>query len=261
MVEAGLVATPEIVAADMDARAVVEAMLGKLTAPEHRTVPMLALYRAVTTPTLVRLLADKAFADDLRAAFMAEVLHRLGDVGAKLDQVHRLTRLEMTALGDRFEIIAMHAMSDADLREALEKKAEEYRRYKAQIEAIDERTAGLGNLKAAAQDAAERLDFDEVEALLSRVQEVELEIAADTAILRADNALLRGRVVDAFRMLSAAADGFGGVRSVGAGSATDRMMRSAYPAHERALAALASRLRCECCAERSTTVREAARPV
>jgi len=93
----------------------------------------------------------------------------------------------------------------------LESKAEEYRTYKAEIEAIDERVKGLGNLKAAAREAADRLDFEEVETLLSHVQSAELEIAAETAELRARNALLRGKVEQAYTILSAAADSFAAV--------------------------------------------------
>jgi tetratricopeptide (TPR) repeat protein len=208
MVEAGLVAAPEIVAAGMDAHAVTEAMVAKLTEREHRTGAMLDLFRRLTEPALRRVLADNAFADDLRAAFMAEVLRQLGDLNGRLEQVDRLTRLEMTALGDRFEIMAMHALSDADLRDALEKRAEDWRALKARIEGIDERTAGLGNLKAAAKEAAARLDFEEVERLLSRVDEAQTEIAAESKVLRAENALLRGRPKEAFACLSAAADGF-----------------------------------------------------
>lgn len=90
-------------------------------------------------------------------------------------------------------------------------KAGEYRAFQEQIEAIDERTTGLGNLKSAARDAADRLDLAEVEDLLARVDQVETEIAAETKELRADNALLRGRLGEAFRHLSAAADSFAGL--------------------------------------------------
>jgi len=61
----------------------------------------------------------------------------------------------------------------------------------------------------AAQDVANRLDFDEVESLLYRVDEVETEIAAETKIVRARNALMRGRAEQASDILSAAADSFG----------------------------------------------------
>ena len=43
------------------------------------------------------------------------------------------------------------------------------------------------------------------------MQEVELEEAAKTAELRANNALLRGRVEQAYRILNAAADSFAAV--------------------------------------------------
>ena len=72
MVEIGMVGAPEIIAAGMDAGAVAEAMLGKLTDPEHRSGPMTGLFRALTVPVLERLLADKDFAADLTPAFMRE---------------------------------------------------------------------------------------------------------------------------------------------------------------------------------------------
>lgn len=95
-----------------------------------------------------------------------------------------------------------------DMIQFLDHKAQEYHAYRAQIDTIDARTVGLGNLKAAAKDAAARLDFDEVETLLARIDEVETEIAAETKELRADNALLRGRVDQAFTLFSAAANSF-----------------------------------------------------
>ncbi len=73
---------------------------------------------------------------------------------------------------------------------------------------MDDRTASLHNLKSAARDAAERLDFAEVETLLSRVDQVETEIMAETKELRAANALLRGDVNQAYAIYSAAADAF-----------------------------------------------------
>lgn len=207
MVEAGLPDPARIMAEGMDAEAIVEGMLTRLTEREHCAPEMQALFRRITTPVLRNLLADNAFADAMRAAFMQEVLTRLGDLSARLERVDRLTRLEMMALGDRFEIVGMHALSDAELREALELRATDYRRFREQIEAIDERTRGLGTLKAA-RDALARLDFAEVETLLSGGEDVETEIAPETKVLRADNALLRGRAEEAFVLLSAAADSF-----------------------------------------------------
>lgn len=129
----------------------------------------------------------------------------------QLDAVPTLSRNQLELLATRFEMERAFERSDGELRGFLEKKAEEYRGYRAQIDGLDDRIPAIHNLKGAAQGAAGRLDFDEVEDLLSRVSEVELEIAAETAETRATNALLRGRVQQAYTILSAAADSFAGI--------------------------------------------------
>ena len=211
MVEAGLPDPARIMANRMVAASVTEGMLAGLTEREHRDPAMQALFRALTQPALERLLADKAFAADLTPAFMRAVLENFVGLAEKLDNISRQGRDVLETLAVRFEIEKIFDLSDTELRRQLELRAEDYRRYRAQIEAIDERMAGLGDLKAAAQEAAERLDFAEVEALLSQVHMTELEVAAETALVRADTALLRGRSEQAFDLLSAAAYSFGGV--------------------------------------------------
>jgi len=131
--------------------------------------------------------------------------------GEQLSQIPTLSRNDLELLASRFEIEKPHDWTDADLRDLLTKKAEEYREYRQAIDALDDRVAAVANLKGAAQDAAERLDFDEVEELLSRVDTVETEVAAETKEARAKNALMRGRAEDAYRLLSAAADSFASV--------------------------------------------------
>jgi len=145
---------------------------------------------------------------------LATLRHERGTLQNALDNLGQLTRAYLIALATQFELPDAYTLPDPALRSFLTKKAEEYRAYRIQIDALDERIAGLGNLKAAAQDAAERLDFDQVEALLSRVHEVETDIAAKTAEARAANALLRGQVDQAYRLLSAAADSFAGIDPV-----------------------------------------------
>jgi transcriptional regulator with XRE-family HTH domain len=142
---------------------------------------------------------------------LATLRHERGTLQNALDNLDQLTRAYLIALATQFELPDAYTLPDPALRSFLTKKAEEYRTYRTQIDALDERIAGLGNLKAAAQGAAERLDFDEVEALLSRVHEVETDIAAKTAEARAANALLRGQVDQAYRLLSAAADSVAGI--------------------------------------------------
>ncbi|SPH18600.1 hypothetical protein DEA8626_02140 [Defluviimonas aquaemixtae] len=132
-------------------------------------------------------------------------------LAAILNHVQGASPDELRLLARRFGIDGAATMSPQQLKTMLEDKAQEYRALKAEIDAIDTRTAGLGNLKAAARDAVDRLDFAEVEALLSRVDEVETEIMAETKELRARNALMMGDAEAAFRHLSAAADSFAGL--------------------------------------------------
>lgn len=90
-------------------------------------------------------------------------------------------------------------------------KADDFRRYRAQIKKIDVRSVELSEIKAAALEAVERLDLEEVEVLLSQVMVAELGFAAETAELRAQNALLRGKVDQAFVLLTSTADSFAAV--------------------------------------------------
>ncbi|MEM1429613.1 MAG: hypothetical protein AAGG09_09160, partial [Pseudomonadota bacterium] len=143
-----------------------------------------------------------------------EPIRNSASAAAKLGNLPTLSRDELELLASRFEVEKPHDKTDAALRELLGQKAEEYRSYRAQIDAIDDRVASLHNLKAEAQGAAERLDFDEVETLLARVDEVETEIVAESKELRAGNALLRNRPEDAFRHFSAAADAFANINTL-----------------------------------------------
>jgi transcriptional regulator with XRE-family HTH domain len=129
----------------------------------------------------------------------------------QLDEIPALSRDELQILASRFRHPAPYDADDPELREYLTGKAEEYRAYRATIDALDDRVAAIANLKGAAQDAAAKLDFDEVETLLSRVDEVETEIAAETKVARAQNALLRNDPDTAFTILSAAADSFASI--------------------------------------------------
>ncbi len=142
-----------------------------------------------------------------------DALHRRVQMSAseQLDHIPVLDRDALELLASRFDIPQPHAMTDAALQQELTKRAEDYRRYKAEVDGIDERYRSLSNLKAAAQDAINRIDLPEVDRLLELVHETELEEAARTAELRADNALLRGDPVRAAAILSSAADSFGAI--------------------------------------------------
>ena len=148
--------------------------------------------------------------DEVNALRLARPLDRYA-LAAVLDNLKDASRAELDSLAKAFGEERPGDLSDARLRAFLADKAQEYQSYRSTIDALDDRVAAIANLKGAAKDAAERLDFDTVEDLLSRVQTVELEIAAATAEARADNALLRNRVEQAHALLSAAADSFAAV--------------------------------------------------
>jgi hypothetical protein len=102
MVLAGLPGAIDVIASDMNAEKVTSAMLASHSDPEHRTPSMQELFRAITEPTLARLLADPSFAIDLTPAFMAGVLQRLSDqsrtnsrIEAMVDDLPKKIRQEL----------------------------------------------------------------------------------------------------------------------------------------------------------------------
>ncbi len=219
MIEAGLPTPSDLAAKGLDAKAIVALMLRRLTDPEHRRPEIIGFFEGAVTPVFKRLLNDATFVDTLGPQIAREVLARVkaiadiltdlseryGSLALALDESRELRRTHLEALAVQFEIEAPSSLSEDELRDQLAAKADDFRRYRQDIDTIDDRTVGIGNLKAAARDAAERLDFPEVESLLSRVDEVETNIAAQTKELRAENALMRGRVEEAYRHFTAAA--------------------------------------------------------
>ena len=166
-------------------------------------------FRAALTLELVLETARK---QGIEIGILQRVETKVDDMGGKLNAIlagHFVSLGDMKALAAEF---GAHDIADqGSLDTFLKLKAQEYIALKTEVDAIDDGLIRLSNLKTAAQDAIARVNLDEVEELLSRVQEVELEEAAKTAELRANNALLRGRVEQAYRILCAAADSFAAV--------------------------------------------------
>lgn len=191
--------------------------------PDFRTFDAKASFRRHVEPLMKLLLSDPSFVKTLAPAFQVAVLDELTQLKQTLDEIRRnvgslagglkhlkrMSRDQLEALATRFEIDAVYNLTEPQLRDMLEDKAHEYRALSAQIDALDDRVADIANIKRDVQEAAARLDFDEVETLLSHIDGVETEIAAETKVARAQNALLRNRPKDAFQILSAAADSFG----------------------------------------------------
>ncbi|MEL6451015.1 MAG: helix-turn-helix domain-containing protein [Pseudomonadota bacterium] len=137
-----------------------------------------------------------------------EPIRQARPAAEQLANIPALSREELQNLAARFGLESPFDMPDVELRRQLTLKADEHRALQSEVDGIDDGLERLSNLKAAAQDAINRVDLDEVEEVLARVQEVEKEEAAKTGELRADNALLRGKLDQAYALLSDAADAF-----------------------------------------------------
>ncbi|MEL6807241.1 MAG: hypothetical protein AAFO97_05635 [Pseudomonadota bacterium] len=219
MIEATLPAPELIAQQQMQAARIATAMASELKDRAHLADPMPQLFHDIVTPVLAELCKDKDFAADLTPAFMQEVLTQGAETAKGVNDIQAMLRdlmagnyVSLDSMKALAATFGEHEVSDqASLERFLKLKAEEYSALKSEVDAIGETYQRLSNLKAAAQDAINRVDLDEVEELLSRVQEVELEEAAKTAELRANNALLRGLVEQAYRILNAAADSFAAV--------------------------------------------------
>jgi len=138
---------------------------------QRSAIALIDLYEKTNQPTKrIALMEELATANDDEELWLA-----IGNLYAQQGDNQQAERAFRQSLSG-----AAPDQSRAALIAFLAGKAQEYHAFQADIAAIDDRTRGLGNLKAAAQDAAGRLDFDAVEALLSRVHEVEVTIAAET---------------------------------------------------------------------------------
>jgi len=190
---------------DSAERRVREILQGKYKNPSPRTYLPICDTLNITRETIramKRAASDKADqAEAERQDFEADA----GPIPEALDHPEGLTRVQLVFLAELFGAAAPETQSDRALRDFLTQKAEEYRAYRAQIDGLDDRVAAIANLKAAAQDAAAKLNFDEVEELLARVDEVQTEIAVETKAARAQNALMRQRPDDAFKLFRDAA--------------------------------------------------------
>ena len=128
-----------------------------------------------------------------------------------VDNKDTLSKDQLEAICLRFDPDFEETESVDAMRDFLKAKSKQLRAYRAAIDQMPDGAAQLHNLKAAAKDALDALDFEQVERLLSRVDEVETEISVATKVLRAKNALLRNRAEAAFDILDAAAAAQGSI--------------------------------------------------
>ena len=203
----------------MNATKVAKDMRNRLKDKDHQREPMPDLFVAIVAPAFEKLFADKDFAADLTPAINAQLLD---DTGNTRDDVSDMKAMMQDLLNGKYISLDIlktlaanfgeHDITDQHgLENFLKLRAEENSSLRQEIDAIDPAYKHLSNLKAAAQEAIDRYDHQEVERLLSAKHKMDLEEAAKTAELRARNALLRGDVELAYRLLSAAADSFAAV--------------------------------------------------
>ena len=216
MIEIALPRSEDFPETALDPNAMITRMLARLSEPAHCTSAIQDAFRALYLPVLTKATNDPRMLAALQPAIQRKQLQQghqhgqlLTNIDEKLDNLTTLPRDTLELLANRFEIPKAHALEGPQLIHELTLKAQEYRALKSEIDAIKEDNNSLSNMKSAAIDAIDRLDFDEVENLLSMIHSTELEVAAETAKLRAHNALMRGRGDLAFALLTSAADSFG----------------------------------------------------
>ncbi|MDH5530504.1 MAG: hypothetical protein OEY05_10740, partial [Paracoccaceae bacterium] len=138
-----------------------EAMLAKMPREYARDAALCEAFCNLLRPIYTGLFADDTFACTLGPAIARETYTRLGEIAESLlalsqtygslakslDHMTQLRARELEALAFRFGLSPASGSDPADLLRLLELKAVDAQRFNLQIEAIDERTAGLGNLK------------------------------------------------------------------------------------------------------------------
>ncbi|MBB96311.1 MAG: hypothetical protein CML68_17170 [Rhodobacteraceae bacterium] len=184
---------------------------GRVKRPQVKVYQPLCDVLGITRRRIGELKAKAADAKSVSDYDIAALRAEKGSLEQALSDLRTLSRSQLETLAGRFEYARAYDATDGALIEFLTEKARDYRALKAEVNAIEDGLKRLSNLKSAARAAIDAGDLDEVEEILSRVQEVELDEAAKTAELRANNALLRGRTEQAFRILSAAADSFAAI--------------------------------------------------
>lgn len=181
---------------------------GKVARPQAKVYRPICDFLGITSQTIGALRAQatdaKTVTDDELLALRSEK----GSLEQALSDLQTLSRAQLETLASRFELDKPYEASDGALIEFLTLKATDFRALRAEVDAIDDVVKALSNLKASAMAAFDSGDLDEVEILLSRVQEIAKDEAAKAAEIRADAALLRQRVDFARALLVDAADSF-----------------------------------------------------
>ncbi len=177
---------------------------GKVPNPDAKTVQAIAAALDIPPEEIDALRAPPAIS---------------GDFGAALYALSRASRDQMEAIATRFGIAGAFAMSDAALRDALEKRAEEFRALQTDLAALRARFPQLDNIIVQAQEKLDQGDTEAVRQMVRNARQVLHDarlreaLEQDAALLEIDAAalLLDHKVDEAYAVLSAAADSFAGI--------------------------------------------------
>ncbi|EAR51131.1 hypothetical protein OG2516_18215 [Oceanicola granulosus HTCC2516] len=165
---------------------------GRVERPAARTVMLIA--HALDIP--------QSEIDNLReptqplAANLADYIENLS---------HR-NRDQLEVLAARFEIDNVYDRPSSELRELLERKAEEFRSYRRKVGTIDLRQAEVDAARAAASAAAQEMDFAASARHLRRADRLQTTLAIEIKEMRATQALMQGQVDGAVAIFEAAAE-------------------------------------------------------
>ncbi|SFI49759.1 tetratricopeptide repeat protein [Jannaschia pohangensis] len=122
MVEATLPDAPALAKAKLDPATACDAMLGKLTDPEHLRAPMPDLFRDLVTPTLTAMLGNRDVIADIEPALWAEVLqtgNRIDETTTDTNQRVRELQADMTAKIDRLIAEKEQVARDLHIKEGM----------------------------------------------------------------------------------------------------------------------------------------------
>lgn len=128
------------------------------------------------------------------------------DLEQQIGQLPQQSRDQLEALASRFEIGDAYKFTNDELRVMLERKAEEYRSYRKQLMLLDDRQEEIIAAKSAANAAAEKMQFDQVDQHLQVADRLQTLLAVETKEARATHALMRGLVDDAYSIFVSAAE-------------------------------------------------------
>ncbi len=223
MISATLPDDSFIVANRMDPDAVTQAMVARLSAPEHLLPPLPIVFADIIRPVLKEALEGDSFATELNAAYMKRVLNQLDTVQdsvadaksemlSKFDLILNGHYVPLETLVSLARIFGGTSLTTRDTLEPfLFERAQRYVLLQARVANLSERAIRAADLKVQVDEHLQIGNLDGVEHLLAEAHELQLKEARDTGEIRADAAMAGGAVEVVHRHFAAISSSFGSV--------------------------------------------------